>query len=84
MNLCDERCLNIMSKNLKQTALHALHVEIGAKMVGFAGYDMPIQYPMGVLSEHLHTRAKCGIFDVSHMGQAWLIGESQDKVAAGC
>ena len=71
-----------MSKNLKQTALHALHVEIGAKMVGFAGYDMPIQYPMGVLSEHLHTRAKCGIFDVSHMGQAWLIGESQDKVAA--
>ena len=75
-----ERCLNIMS-DLKQTALHALHVALGAKMVGFAGYDMPIQYPLGVLKEHLHTRAKCGIFDVSHMGQAWLIGNNQNQVA---
>lgn len=69
------------SKNIQKTALHPLHLELGAKMVAFAGYDMPIQYPMGVLQEHLYTRAKCGIFDVSHMGQAWLIGDSQDTVA---
>ena len=60
-----------MTKLLK-TALHAQHVELGAKMVGFAGYDMPVQYPLGVLGEHLHTREKCGLFDVSHMGQCFL------------
>ena len=70
-----------MSDTLKHTALHALHMQLGAKMVDFAGYDMPIQYPLGVLKEHLHTRKKCGIFDVSHMGQAWLIGDSQIQVA---
>ena len=48
---------------------HDLHVELGGKMVGFAGYNMPVQYPMGVMGEHLHTRAKAGLFDVSHMGQ---------------
>ncbi len=57
---------------LKQTPLHALHLELGARMVPFAGYDMPVQYPMGVLKEHLHTREKAGLFDVSHMGQVWL------------
>ncbi|MDZ7628105.1 MAG: glycine cleavage system aminomethyltransferase GcvT [Parvularculaceae bacterium] len=57
---------------LKQTPLHALHVSLGAKMVPFAGYDMPVQYTDGVLKEHLWTRAKAGLFDVSHMGQAWL------------
>ncbi len=56
----------------KQTSLHAKHVELGAKMVPFAGYDMPVQYPMGVLKEHLHTREKAGLFDVSHMGQVFL------------
>lgn len=60
------------TNDLKKTALHALHVELGGKMVPFAGYDMPVQYPMGVLKEHLHTREKAGLFDVSHMGQAWL------------
>ena len=57
------------SMRLKHTPLHALHVELGARMVPFAGYEMPVQYPMGVLKEHLHTRAAAGLFDVSHMGQ---------------
>jgi len=57
---------------LKRTPLHALHVELGAKMVPFAGYDMPVQYPAGILNEHLHTRARAGLFDVSHMGQLRL------------
>ena len=57
-----------------ETPLHALHVELGARMAAFAGYDMPIQYPKGILAEHLHTRAAAGLFDVSHMGQAWLSG----------
>lgn len=60
---------------LARTALHALHLALGAKMAGFAGYDMPINYPMGVMQEHLHTRAQAGLFDVSHMGQAWLRGK---------
>jgi aminomethyltransferase len=64
---------------LKQTPLHALHVELGAKMVPFAGYDMPVQYPAGVLKEHLHTREKAGLFDVSHMGQAFLSGDDPAK-----
>lgn len=57
---------------LEVTPLHALHVELGAKMVPFAGYDMPVQYKDGVLTEHLHTRAAAGLFDVSHMGQVVL------------
>ncbi len=60
--------------DLKTTQLHALHRELGAKMTPFAGYDMPVQYPAGVLKEHLHTRAAAGLFDVSHMGQAMLRG----------
>ncbi len=60
---------------LLRTPLHALHVELGAKMVPFAGYDMPVQYPAGILKEHLHTREKAGLFDVSHMGQAFLSGD---------
>jgi len=57
---------------LKQTPLHALHLSRGGKMVPFAGYDMPVQFGPGVLKEHLHTRASCGLFDVSHMGQIAL------------
>ncbi len=57
---------------LKRTPLHALHLELGARMVPFAGYDMPVQYQPGVLKEHLHTRAAAGLFDVSHMGQITL------------
>ena len=60
------------TSDLKTTPLHALHVARGAKMVPFAGYDMPVQYGPGVLKEHLHTRASAGLFDVSHMGQIVL------------
>jgi aminomethyltransferase len=62
--------------SLKQTPLHGLHVSLGAKMVPFAGYDMPVQYPAGVLREHLHTRSNAGLFDVSHMGQIALTAKS--------
>ncbi|HCG6401319.1 TPA: glycine cleavage system aminomethyltransferase GcvT [Vibrio parahaemolyticus] len=64
-----------MTQELLKTPLHALHIEVGAKMVPFAGYDMPVQYPLGVKKEHLHTRDAAGLFDVSHMGQLRLIGE---------
>jgi aminomethyltransferase len=67
------------SETLLKTPLHALHVELGAKMVPFAGYDMPVQYPTGVLKEHRHTREKAGLFDVSHMGQAFLAGADPAK-----
>ncbi|SFR33001.1 aminomethyltransferase [Yoonia tamlensis] len=66
---------------LLHTALYDLHVELGAKMVPFAGYAMPVQYPMGVMQEHLHTRAKAGLFDVSHMGQVIVQGDSYDAAA---
>src|SRR3954447_16926112 len=59
---------------LKTTPLHAAHIALGARMVPFAGYDMPVQYTEGVLKEHLWTREHAGIFDVSHMGQARLRG----------
>ena len=65
---------------LNKTPLHALHIELGAKMVPFAGYDMPVQYPAGVMAEHKHTRAQAGLFDVSHMGQVLLVGD--DAAAA--
>jgi aminomethyltransferase len=58
--------------DLKHTPLHALNVELGGRMVPFAGYDMPVQFPAGVLKEHLHTRDAAGLFDVSHMGQIVL------------
>ncbi len=61
---------------LKTTPLAAAHIAAGARMVAFAGYSMPVQYPMGVMAEHLWTREHCGIFDVSHMGQARLTGVS--------
>jgi len=61
---------------LKHTPLYRLHIELGARMVPFAGYAMPVQYPLGVLKEHLHTRAAAGLFDVSHMGQIALRAKS--------
>jgi len=64
-----------MDAQLNHTPLYDLHLELGAKMVPFAGYAMPVQYPLGVLKEHLHTRAQAGLFDVSHMGQVKLIGK---------
>ncbi len=59
---------------LLQTPLNALHLELGARMVPFAGYSMPVQYPAGLMAEHLHTRSAAGLFDVSHMGQLRLVG----------
>jgi len=64
------------SENLLRTPLYALHLELGGKIVPFAGYEMPVQYPAGILKEHLHTREKAGLFDVSHMGQAFLAGDT--------
>ncbi|MEX2695404.1 glycine cleavage system aminomethyltransferase GcvT [Rhizobium mongolense] len=61
---------------LKKTPLHALHLSLGARMVPFAGYEMPVQYPAGVLKEHLQTRAGAGLFDVSHMGQVVVRAKS--------
>jgi len=65
---------------LLTTPLNALHIELGARMVPFAGYSMPVQYPMGLMAEHHHTRAEAGLFDVSHMGQLRLVGS--DAAAA--
>jgi aminomethyltransferase len=62
------------SAPLQRTALHALHLELGARMVPFAGYEMPVQYPAGLIAEHHHTRQAAGLFDVSHMGQLHLFG----------
>jgi aminomethyltransferase len=62
------------SANLLTTPLNALHIELGARMVPFAGYSMPVQYPAGLVAEHHHTRSAAGLFDVSHMGQLRLTG----------
>jgi len=67
------------TESLKQTPLHALHLQLGARMVPFAGYDMPVQHPLGVMKEHQHTREKAGLFDVSHMGQIRLVGAAAAK-----
>lgn len=64
----------MLSNQLAQTPLHALHLELGGKMVPFAGYAMPLHYPQGILKEHAHTRAGAALFDVSHMGQIQVAG----------
>ena len=66
-------------ETLKSTPLERVHLARDAKMVGFAGYSMPVNYPLGVLKEHLHTRSSAGLFDVSHMGQAEVSGPGIDK-----
>jgi aminomethyltransferase len=63
-----------LGAELKRTPLFDLHVENGGRMVPFAGYEMPVQYKLGILKEHVHTRSHAGLFDVSHMGQAFLTG----------
>jgi aminomethyltransferase len=70
----------VLPASLATTPLHALHVARGARMVPFAGYEMPVQYE-GIIAEHLHTRAAAGLFDVSHMGQAFLIGQDHETTA---
>src|SRR5919204_3083546 len=67
---------------LKVTPLHRLHRELGARMVPFAGYEMPVQYAPGILKEHLHVRAAAGLFDVSHMGQFTVRARSGNMVDA--
>ena len=64
-----------------RTPLYASHVARGARIVPFAGYDLPVQYPTGILAEHTHTRAKAGLFDVSHMGQAFVLGPDHETSA---
>src|SRR5580698_10547236 len=59
---------------LRRTPLYNLHLELGGKIVPFAGYEMPVQYPAGIIKEHLHTRGKARLFDISHMGQVTLEG----------
>ena len=63
------------SENLKKTPLNDEHRKLGGKMVDFGGWDMPVQYPAGVIEEHLRTRTACGLFDVSHMGEIFVEGE---------
>jgi aminomethyltransferase len=63
------------TSSTRKTVLYNLHVELGARMVPFAGYDMPVQYPDGIMTEHLHTREAAGLFDVSHMGQVVISGD---------
>lgn len=72
--------MSATQEELQKTPLHALHQELGARMVPFAGYSMPVQYPGGLMAEHHHTRASAGLFDVSHMGQLRLVGD--DAAAA--
>ena len=67
-----ETCL--LSTELQRTPLHALHQALGGRMVAFAGYEMPVQYPAGLMAEHRHTRASASLFDVSHMGQLFISG----------
>src|SRR5215831_2571290 len=79
----DEMCAAPASTQpLRRTPLYAQHVSRGAKMVPFAGYEMPVHYPLGILKEHLHTRGQAGLFDVSHMGQVCLIGPDHATTAA--
>lgn len=66
--------------DLKQTPLYDLHRELGAKMTAFAGYVMPVQYPKGIIHEHLHCRSRAGLFDISHMGQCRILGGNAAKV----
>ncbi len=71
---------SVESAKLQRTSLYDLHLELGARMVPFAGYQMPVQYPLGVMKEHLHTRAAAGLFDVSHMGQVRLSPLAGEKI----
>ncbi len=62
------------SENLKTTPLNSVHKQLGGKMVDFGGWEMPVQYPAGVIEEHMRTRTAVGLFDVSHMGEIWVEG----------
>ena len=70
-----------MNETLHRTALYDQHAALGAKLVPFAGYEMPVQYPTGILTEHNWTRSNAGLFDVSHMGQAFVVGPGHATTA---
>src|SRR6202521_4225436 len=72
------------SAPLLQTPLNALHRRLGARMVDFAGWDMPVQYPTGILAEHHAVRSDCGLFDLSHMGRVFLRGRDALALAQEC
>jgi len=79
--LGDRRLDGNETEQLRETPLRAVHEALGARMVPFAGYLMPVQYPAGIIAEHNHTRQKAGLFDVSHMGQAWLKGPDHETTS---
>lgn len=81
LNSSDKAAEALQPKPVQFTPLHALHLSLGARMAPFAGYDMPIHYAPGIMSEHTHTRSAAGLFDVSHMGQAFLIGPDHRATA---
>src|SRR5436309_7911137 len=72
------------SQALLQTPLNAVHRRLGARMVDFAGWDMPVQYPTGILAEHQAVRSGCGLFDLSHMGRVFLRGHGALELAQQC
>ena len=78
----DGKGVTPITPSYARTPLYEMHLALGAKMVPFAGYEMPVQYGLGVMGEHLHTREKAGLFDVSHMGQAQLFPENADSDVA--
>ena len=65
-----------VGSEIRTTPFHKMHVDAGAKMVPFAGYEMPVSYPLGIKKEHYHTRERAGLFDVSHMGRVVIKGTS--------
>ena len=69
-----------IDNKIRTTSLYQMHLDAGAKMVPFAGYEMPVSYPLGIKKEHIHTREKAGLFDVSHMGQIRLVGKNVKRV----
>src|SRR5215471_10577337 len=71
----------IAAEQLRVTPLNALHIARGARMVPFAGYSLPVQYADGIIAEHNHTRSAASLFDVSHMGQAFLVGPDHETTA---
>jgi aminomethyltransferase len=71
----------VLAEALKRTPLYELHKELGARLVPFAGYEMPVQYPTGIIAEHTQTRTSCGLFDVSHMGRVRLTAKPGHNVA---
>jgi aminomethyltransferase len=80
--MSDTSSQDLLPVPLLPVPLNALHIELGARMVPFAGYSMPVQYPAGLMAEHAHTRSAAGLFDVSHMGQVRLDGATHEARAA--